>query len=56
MSNRINALVKRQEDIANGAITSLSVPKFDSYCICNLRGLLNLVWVLLTSLRICLES
>lgn len=38
MSSQIDALVARQNDIANGAIESLTVPKYDSYCICNLRG------------------
>jgi len=38
MSREIDALVKRQDKIATGEVKSLSVPKFDSYCICNLRG------------------
>lgn len=38
MRNQINELIARQNDIANGTVQSLPVPKFDTYCICNLRG------------------
>jgi chromosome partitioning protein len=38
MIQKIDTLVERQEDIAGGTLESLPLPKFDRYCICNLRG------------------
>jgi chromosome partitioning protein len=38
MAKLIDNLVERQNDIANGTAAPLQIPRFDSYCICNLRG------------------
>lgn len=34
----VNALINRQDQIAEGTVVPLSLPKFDTYSICNLRG------------------
>lgn len=36
--NKVDTLVDRQAKIADGSATPLSIPKFDSYTVCNLRG------------------
>lgn len=38
MSGTIDAIVERQNDIAEGCAAQLPLPRFDTYTICNLRG------------------
>lgn len=38
MNHRIDVLVSRQDDIANGMASPLTIPKYAAYTICNLRG------------------
>ena len=38
MSSEINAIVARQDAIAEGAVSPLPLPRFDKYTVCNLRG------------------
>ncbi|HAS1731069.1 MULTISPECIES: ParA family protein [Enterobacter cloacae complex] len=36
--SNVNALIERQFEVADGNVSSLSLPKFDKYTVCNLRG------------------
>ena len=37
-ARNIDAIIERQNEIATGSVKALTIPKFNSYAICNLRG------------------